>query len=74
MSRDAFTDLTLKRVRSSKKGEKIGLSQVLRISLDEVNIDSDDSSKSIFPFDSAIIPISFDFYPIKKLMYENKDG
>lgn len=45
LSRDAFTDLTIKRAGSSNKGEKIGLSQVLRLSLDNIAIDSDDDEK-----------------------------
>lgn len=45
LSRDAFTDLTIKRVGSSNKGDKIGLSQVLRLSLDNIAIDSDDDEK-----------------------------
>lgn len=61
LSRDAFTELTLKTVGSSLKGTKIGLSQVLRLHLNEVNVESDDSSKKLFPFDSAIISLDFDF-------------
>lgn len=72
LNRDNLNDLTLKKVGSRKIGKKIGTSQVLRLNLKGINIEPD-ASRSRFPFDSAIIPIDFDFFAIKKLMYK-KEG
>lgn len=74
ISRDAFTDLTLKKVNSSVKGETIGLSQIIRLSLDNIAIESTDEQMGYFPFDGAKISLNFDFYPIKQMFIQDDDG
>jgi len=69
-SRDAFGDLKINDEQGKTKISE-GVSQVSRLVLDSVNLDVSAENQARFPIDTAIIRLSFDFYPIKMLMVKN---